>query len=82
VIQGLRKAYSAWSRNFQFAAAKPIKGGKLMLGLALAPDASSRLETPKNEGWSERPRSRTLLSSPPEVDAEIEALSRTAWERS
>jgi len=82
VILGPRKGYTAWSRNFQFAAAKPVKGGKLMLGLALAPDASPRLETPKNEGWSERLKARTLLASPAEVDAEIEALLKAAWERS
>src|SRR5579862_505361 len=82
VIQGPRKGYTAWSRNFQFAAAKPLKGGKLMLGLALAPDADARLEPPKNEGWSERLKARTLLSSPAEVDAEIKALLKAAWERS
>jgi hypothetical protein len=82
VIQGARKGYTAWSRSFQFAAAKPVKGGKLMLGLALGPDASPRLEAPKNESWSERLKARTLLSSPTEVDAEIETLIRIAWERS
>ena len=82
VIQGPRKGYTAWSRNFQFAAAKPIKGGKVMLGLALPPDVSPRLEAPKNEGWSERLKSRTLLSSPAEVDAEIKALLKAAWQRS
>ena len=82
VIQGPRKGYSAWSRNFQFAAAKPVKGGKAMLGLALTPDSSPRLETPKNEGWSERLKARTLLSSPAEVDAEITALLKAAWARS
>ena len=61
VIQGPRKGYTAWSRNFQFAAAKPVKGGKVMLGLALTLDASSRLETPRNEGRSERLKARTSL---------------------
>jgi hypothetical protein len=64
VLQIARKGYTAWSRQFQFAAARPIKGGKVMLGLALAPDASSRLEPPRNEGWSERLKSRTLLEAP------------------
>jgi hypothetical protein len=82
VIQGPRKGYTAWSRNFQFAAARPVKGGKLMLGLALTPDASPRLETPKNEGWSERLKARTVLSSRAEVDAEITALLEAAWKRS
>ena len=82
VIQGPRKAYTAWSRNFQFAAARPVKGGKLMLGLAATADASPRLETPKNESWSERLQARTLLSSPGEVDPEIMSLLKAAWERS
>ena len=82
VIQTARKGYTAWSRQFQFAAARPIRGGKVMLGLALAPEASPRLEAPKNEGWSERLKARTLLTSPAEVDAEIEALLKAAWERS
>ena len=80
VIQTARKGYTAWSRQFQFAAARPIKGGKVMLGLALAPDASPRLEAPKNEGWSERLKSRTLLSAPADVDGEIETLLSAAWE--
>src|ERR1700761_6880491 len=82
VIQNPRKGFTAWSRKVQFAAARPVKGGKVMLGLALFADASSRLETPKNESWSERLKGRTLLSSPGDVDAEIAALLRAAWERS
>lgn len=82
VVQTARKGYTAWSRQFQFAAARPLKGGKVMLGLALAPDAHPRLEPPKNEGWSERLKSRTLLATPAEVDAGIEALLKAAWERS
>ena len=82
VIQTARKGYTAWSRQFQFAAARPIKGGKVMLGCALTTDAHPRLEAPKNESWSERLKSGTLLSTPADVDAEIEALLRAAWERS
>ena len=82
VIPTARKGYSAWSRQFQFAAVRPVKGGKAMLGLALAPDASPRLEAPRNEGWSERLKARTLLAAPSEVDAEIAELLRAAWERS
>jgi hypothetical protein len=82
VIQTARKGYTAWSRKVQFAAARPIKGGKLLLGLALAPDASPRLEAPKNESWSERLKARTLLSARSEMDTELEALLQAAWERS
>jgi hypothetical protein len=82
VIRGPRKGYTSWSREFQFAAVRPIKGGKAMLGLALAPDAHPRLEPPKNEGWSERLRARALLAAPADVDTDIEALLVSAWERS
>jgi hypothetical protein len=82
VIQTARKGYTAWSRQVQFAAARPVKGGKLMLGLAMAPDASPRLEAPRNESWSERLKARTLLAAPAEVDAEIARLLALAWERS
>lgn len=82
VLQTARKGFTAWSRKVQFAAARPVKGGTVVLGLAVAPDASARLAPAKNEGWSERLRSRTELSSPAEVDAEIAALLRAAWDRS
>jgi len=82
VIQTARKGYTAWSRKVQFAAVRPIKGGKAMLGVALTPDVSARLERPKNEGWSERLKARVLLNAPGDVDAEIETLLRAAWERS
>ena len=81
VIQTARKGYTAWSRKVQFAAARPVKGGKAMLGLAVAPDAHPRLEAPRNESWSERLKARVLISSPAEVDAEISALLKAAWEK-
>jgi Domain of unknown function (DUF4287)/Domain of unknown function (DUF5655) len=81
VLQTARKSYTAWSRKVQFAAARPVKGGKLMLGLAGPPDASARLEAPKNESWSERLKARTLLAAPAQVDAEITALLKGAWDR-
>lgn len=79
VIQTARKGYTAWSRKVQFAAARPVRGGKAMLGLAVAPEAGPRLEAPRNESWSERLKARTLLASPAEVDGEIERLLRAAW---
>lgn len=80
VIQTARKGFTAWSREVQFAAARPVRGGKVMLGLALAPDASPRLEASRNEAWSERLKARTLLSSSDEVDGELEALLKAAWD--
>ncbi|HLI67602.1 MAG TPA: DUF4287 domain-containing protein [Caulobacteraceae bacterium] len=80
VIQTARKGYTAWSREVQFAAARPVRGGKVMLGLAVAPDASARLEAPRSESWSERLKARTLLAASGDVDAEIETLLRRAWD--
>src|ERR1700694_2709964 len=78
-IRSVRMSFTAWSREVQFAAARPVRGGKLMLGVAVMPDASPRLEPPRNESWSDRLKARTLLSSLVEVDAEIEALLRSGW---
>lgn len=82
LVTGQRKGFTAWSREFQFAAAKPIKGGTAALGLAVEPDASPRLSPPKNESWSERLKARFVLTSPAEVDEEVRALLKAAWERS
>jgi hypothetical protein len=79
VIQTARKGYTAWSREVQFAAARPVRGGKVMLGVAVSPDANPRLEARRIESWSERLKARTLLSLPADVDGEIEGLLRAAW---
>ncbi|ADG11252.1 DUF4287 domain-containing protein [Caulobacter segnis] len=82
LVTGQRKGYTAWSHKAQFAALKPLKGGQAVLGLAITPDASPSLATPKNEGWSERLKAKLVLASPTEVDAEVRALLKAAWERS
>ncbi len=79
LVTGQRKGFSAWSRNFQFAAVRPIKGGKARLGLCVPPDADPRLETPKNEGWSERLKAAVTLEGPEQVDASVRALLKQAW---
>ncbi|HEX3364791.1 DUF4287 domain-containing protein [Phenylobacterium sp.] len=79
VVMGQRKAFTAFSRKFQFASIKPAKAGKAVLGLALTPQDDPRLEAPKNEGWSERLKAKMLLESPADIDA---ALLKQAWERS
>ena len=82
LVTGQRKGFTAWSHEFQFAAAKPLKGGAALLGLAVTPDASPRLLEPKTESWSERLKAKVALASPAEVNDEIRALLKTAWERS
>jgi hypothetical protein len=82
LVTGQRKAFTAWSNKAQFAALKPAKKGGAVLGLAVTPDASSRLAEPKNEGWSDRLKAKLPLASPAEVDGEVRALLKAAWERS
>lgn len=82
VVTGQRKGYTAFSRKVQFAAARPLRGGGVALGLALTPDFDPRLSAPSADGWSERLKSRLALSSATEVDAALKALLAPAWERS
>ncbi|WP_184718379.1 DUF4287 domain-containing protein [Caulobacter sp.] len=82
LVTGQRKAFTAWSNKAQFAALKPVKKGGAVLGLAVTPDASPRLAEPKNEGWSDRLKTKLPLASPAEVDGEVRAWLRAAWERS
>ena len=81
-VTGQRKAFTAWSRKLQFAALKPARGGGAVLGLAVTPDASPRLLEPRNEGWSERLKAKLSLAAPPDLDDEVKALLKAAWERS
>jgi hypothetical protein len=82
LVTGQRKAFTAWSNQYQFAAIKPVRGGTALLGLAVTPDASPRLSEPKNESWSERLKAKIALASPAEVDDEVKALLKAARERS
>jgi hypothetical protein len=81
VISGQRKGYTAWSRSYAFAAARPQRG-QVRLGLALTPTASPRLQRAQREGWSERLKSTLLLTKPGDVDQAVAALLRAAWEKS
>jgi len=81
VIRTERKGYTAWSRKVQFAAARPLKSGGALLGLAVDPATDPRLAPRKSESWSERLTARLPLASPEEVDAAIGRLLRAAWER-
>jgi hypothetical protein len=82
LVAAQRKGFTAFSKEFQFASVKPAKGSKAVLGLALDPAVDPRLEAPKNEGWSERLKSKLVLDDPKQVDASVKALLKQAWERS
>ena len=79
-LRTARKGYTAWSRTFQYAAARPLKGGAVMLGLALSPEDDPALEAPKNESWSERLKARIRIETPDGL-GKIPALLKAAWER-
>lgn len=81
VIRTARKGYTAWSRQVQFAAMRPVKGGKAMLGLAVSPGAYARLAPRGSESWSERLTSRLTLETPGDVDDRVGNLLKAAWER-
>jgi hypothetical protein len=82
-VMGPRKGFTAFSRKFQFAAIKPVRGGGAVLGLAVTPDADPRLgPRRKSESLNERLLAIAPLQSVGVVDARINALLRAAWERS
>ena len=81
-LKTARKSYTAWSRKVQYAAARPLTGGRVMLGLAISPDSAPGLEPPKSESWSERLKARLTLTSSAEIDETIVSLLKTAWETS
>ena len=79
VISGQRKGYTAFSRSVQFAAIRPLKGGRALLGLKLEPGTSPRL-TPavRRESWSERLTAVVELDEASGVDGEIARLFELA----
>lgn len=82
VLRTARKGYTAWSGKVQFAAARPIRGGATLLGLAVPVEASPRLSPATRLSWSERLTAVVPLSDPVDVDDEIGALLEAARERS
>lgn len=82
LVSAQRKGFTAFSREFQFASARPVKGGVARLGLAVEPAADPRLIPPKNEGWSERLKAVLVLNAAADVDGGVKALLRQAWEKS
>jgi hypothetical protein len=79
-IIGEKKSFTGFSQKYQFAAARPTKDG-VRLGLAVDPKSSKRLSPRKpNEGWSDRCKATTVLTSVREIDAELKKLLKAAWE--
>ena len=81
VVLGQRKGYTSFSRAVQFAAARPLKGGRALFGLKLDPSASPRLTPPaRRESWSERLTATVEFDGPEQVDAEVARLFALAAE--
>lgn len=81
VVPTQRKGFTAWSRKVQFAAAKPIKGGQMLLGLAIAP-SGKRLVAAAKESWSERLKAKLVIASESEIDRDVIAWIQQAADRS
>ncbi len=82
VISGQRKGYTSFSRAVQFAAIRPLKGGRALLGFKLEPVASARLSPAvRKESWSERLSAVVELDDAGAVDGEIARLFAAAAER-
>jgi hypothetical protein len=79
IVIGQRKSFTAFSRDVQFAAMRPVKGKGALLGLKLDPALSPRLTPPaRTESWSERLSATILLPDAAAFDAEAEGLFRQA----
>jgi hypothetical protein len=53
-----------------------------LLGLAVTPDASPRLSAPEERKLVRAPEGQDRLASAAEVDDEVKALLKAAWEKS
>lgn len=79
LVEGQRKSFTSFSKTVQFAAARPLKGGKALLGLKLDPAVSPRLSpSVRKESWSERLSAIVEFDDPAQVDGEIRRLLREA----
>ncbi len=81
VVTGARKGYTAFSRRWQFAAARPLRS-VVRLGLALPADAEQGLQPRGRESWSERLTASIDLASPEAVDDHVAAFLARAAEDS
>jgi len=83
VVTGQRKGFTAFNREI-LSSLDPSRSAarRHVLGFAVTPDADPGWSRPRNEGWSERLKSKLELDGPAQVDAGIAALLRQAWERS
>lgn len=81
LVVGQRKSFTALSREVQFAAMRPLKGGRARLGLKLDPTFSQRLSpATRRESWSERLVAVLEFDNVIQVDDEVRRLIAAAYE--
>jgi hypothetical protein len=81
VVVGQRKGFTAYSRNFQFCALRPVRSGAV-LGLAIEPGTAPHLQRAARHPWAGRLLSALPLSSVTAIPDALEAWLQTAWEKS
>jgi hypothetical protein len=79
LVIGHRKSFTSFSRAVQFAAMRPLKGGRALIGFRLVPAASPRLAAPaRRESWSERLTATVELDDARAVDDELARIFAAA----
>lgn len=81
VVIGPRKTFSGFSRKYQFAAARPVRG-KVRVGLAVDPVKYKLEHAKKSDSWSDRLTAVVVVSHPADVDKTLKQLIKMAWENS
>lgn len=75
IVIGQRKSFTAFSRDVQFAAMRPVKDQGALLALKLDPALQPRLSPPaRTESWSERLSATIMLPDAAAVDDVIAGL--------
>jgi len=79
IVIGPRKTFSGFSRKYQFAAVRPVRG-KVRLGLALDPREHDLEPAIGSDSWSERLKSVIIISTPADINGRVKSLLKSAWE--
>jgi len=81
VIVGPRKSFSGFSRNFQFAAARPVRN-QVRLGLAIDPVKYKLTHAKASDSWSDRLTAVVVVSTTTDINNALKKLIKSAWENS
>lgn len=81
VVVGPRKSFSGFSRKYQFAAARPVRG-KARLGLAIDPEKYDLERAKSSDSWSDRLTAVVIIATPDDITDSVKSLIKAAWEAS